>query len=90
MSAAEMGNVLGFVRMMRQAGLRHCSAALCIADGRRAAPDDVRGLDHPDGEEVSIPLPPRMHRVRGSPCSQMPAHCKTAGMLWLCAHCRGR
>ena len=27
-----MGNTLGFVRMVRQAGLRHCTAALNIAD----------------------------------------------------------
>ena len=29
-----MGNALGFVRMVRQAGLRYCTTALGIADGQ--------------------------------------------------------
>ena len=55
-AASEMGNVLGFVRMMRQAGLRHCSAALCIANGRSAAPDTVRCDGDLHDEDVSGPL----------------------------------
>ena len=77
-----MGNVLGFVRMMRQAGLRHCSAALCIADGRKAPPDDLRAPDHPDSEEVSVALPPCMHHVSGS--SIRVVRCQLAHVLLPC------
>lgn len=44
---AEMGNALGFVRMIRQAGLRHCTAALDIVDSQpasRSAPLSPRNL----------------------------------------------
>ena len=90
-AAAEMGNVLGFVRMVRQAGLRHCSAALCIAGGRRAAPDALRILDSLDSrEEACHPAGPAVP-VPGSvclPCTASQNHLQearvdgSASLIW--------
>ena len=43
-----MGNTLGFVRMVRQAGLRHCTAALTIADRQPASCSPSGSLQHLD------------------------------------------
>ena len=55
MRHADMGNALGFVRMLRQAGLLQCTAALCVIDSQRSP-----AVSHPAA-------PPRSSSVAASP-----------------------